>query len=113
MTAAAAPRPAPVPPPVAPLRPAAANPAPTPAAAGSVPPPSPEAIAKAEAFAHQNIVAAAQIRQDRGVTPQNKAFFRDLTFPADPAVIDALVRGASAALTVLDEVGGETLDKAA
>ena len=79
----------------------------------SAPPPSPEAIAKAEAFAQENIVAAAQIRHDRGVTPQNKAYFRHLTLPTDPAVIDALVRGTSDVLTLLDEVGGETLDAAA
>ena len=57
--------------------------------------------------------AAAQIRHDRGVTPRNKAFFRHLTLPTDPAVIDALVRGTSDLLTLLDEVGGETLDEAA
>ena len=105
--------PPPVPPAVAPPRPATANAAPSPAQAGSAPPPSPEAIAKAEAFAQENIVAAAQIRHDRGVTPQNKAYFRHLALPADPAVIDALVRGTSDLLTLLDEVGGETLDKAA
>jgi hypothetical protein len=87
--------------------------------AGSAPPPaqdaspSPEAIANAEAYAQKNIVAAAQIRHDRGVTPQNKAYLRYLTLPTDPAVIDALVRGTSAMLTVLDDVGGEDLDAAA
>ena len=81
--------------------------------AGSAPPPSPEAIAKAEAFMEEHGVAAAQIRHDRGVTPQNKAYFRHVTFPTDPAVIDALIRGTSDLLTLLDEVGGETLDAAA
>jgi hypothetical protein len=81
--------------------------------AGSAPPPSPEAIAKAEAFAHKNIVAAAQIRHDRGVTKQNKAYLRHVALPTDPAVIDALVRGTSDVLTVLDEVGGEDLDEVA
>jgi hypothetical protein len=87
--------------------------------AGSAPPPaqdaspSPEAITAAEAYAQKNIVAAAQIRHDRGVTPQNKAYLRYLTLPTDPAVIDALVRGTSAMLTVLDEVGGEDLHAAA
>jgi hypothetical protein len=103
--AAAAPQAAPVP--GAPPRPAAA-PTPQPPA-----PPSPEAIAKAEAFAEENIEAAAQIRHDRGVTPQNKAYFRHLTLPTDPALIDALVRGTTLTLTVLDDVGGETLDAAA
>ncbi len=54
--------------------PAAARAAPQPVAAGSAPPPSPEAIAQAEDFAMEECVAAAQIRHDRGVTPQNKAF---------------------------------------
>ena len=84
-----------------------------PVQAGSAPPPSPEAIAKAEAFVDEDVVAAAQIRHDRGVTPQNRARFRHLTLPSDPAVIDALVRGTSDVLTLLDEVGDETLDAAA
>ncbi len=36
-----------------------------------------------------------------------------MTLPTDPARIDALVRGTSVRLKVLDEVGGETLDQAA
>jgi hypothetical protein len=36
-----------------------------------------------------------------------------VTFPADPAVIDALVRGTSDLLTSLDDIGGEDLDEAA
>jgi len=91
----------------------ASIPKPQPAAASAPPPPSPEAIAKAEAFAQQHVVAAAQIRHDRGVTPQSKAYFRHLSLPTDPAMIDALVRGTSDALTLLDKVGGETRDKAA
>ncbi|HEY3848899.1 MAG TPA: hypothetical protein VGL95_17475, partial [Acetobacteraceae bacterium] len=67
----------------------------------------------AEAFAQKNIVAAAQIRHDRGVTERNKAYLRYLTLPTDPAMIDALVRGTSELLTVLDEVGGENLGKVA
>jgi hypothetical protein len=90
-----------------------AAPAPPAMQAGSAPPPSPEAIAKAEAFAQKNIVAAAQIRHDRGVTPQNQAYLRHVALPTDPAVIDALVRGTSAVLAVLDEVGGEELDAVA
>jgi hypothetical protein len=93
--------------------PQAAPQAPPPVLAGSAPPPSPEAIAKAEDFMQTNGVAAAQIRYDRGVTPQNLAFLRHMTVPTDPAVIDALVRGTSDLLTLLDEVGGETLDEAA
>jgi hypothetical protein len=101
-----------VPPAEPPRDPAATNPEPQPAA-GSAPPPSPEAIAKAEAFVEEDIVAAAQIRYDRGVTPKNKAHLRHLTLPTDPELIDALVRGASAVLTVLDEIGGEDLDAVA
>jgi hypothetical protein len=86
---------------------------PPPVRAGSTSPPSPEAIGKAEAFAQKHMEAAAQIRHDRGVTSQNKAYFRHLTLPTDPAMIDALVRGTSDVLTVLDEVGGETLNVAA
>ena len=89
---------------------AAARAAPPPAPAA---PPSPEAIANAEAFAQKNSVAAAQIRHDRGVTPQNTAYFRHLTLPTDPALIDALVRGTTGVLTVLDEVGCEDLGKVA
>jgi hypothetical protein len=115
--AAAAPQPAsmtaPVPAAILPPRPAAAPTSPPSAQAGSVPPPSPEAIADAEAFAHTNIIAAAQIHHDRGVTPKNKAYLRHLTLPIDPAMIDALVRGTSDVLTVLDEVGGEHLGKVA
>jgi hypothetical protein len=112
--AAAAPRLAPVATPAAApvpagalLRPAATQAAPPPA------PPSPEAIAKAEAFAGENIVAAAQIRHDRGVTPQSTAYFRHAALPTDPAVIDALVHGTSDLLTLLNEVGGKDLDEAA
>ncbi len=36
-----------------------------------------------------------------------------VTLPTDPAVIDALVRGTSDVLTLLDEVGGDELDEAA
>jgi hypothetical protein len=96
----------------------AAAPPPAPAVAPVPPamqaaPPSPEAIANAEAYALKNSVAAAQIRHDRGVTPQNTAYFRHLTLPTDPALIDALVRGTTLTLTLLDDVGGETLDAAA
>jgi hypothetical protein len=73
----------------------------------------PDALAAAEAFAQENIVAAAQIRHDRGITPQIKACFSDVTFPTDPAVIDALTCGTSDLLSMLDEICGETLDKAA
>jgi len=111
--AAAAPPPAPVPPAVAPLRPAATHAAPPAMQAGSAPPPSPEAIAKAEAFAQKRAVAAARIRHDRGVTPQCKRHFHYVTLPTDPAVIDALVRGTSKVLSLLDAVGGETVDQAA
>ena len=76
-------------------------------------PPSPEAVAQAEAFMQQNGAAAAQIRHDRGVTPRNQAYLRHLTLPTDPTVIDALVRGTSDLLILLDEVGGEDLGAAA
>ncbi len=109
-----APPPAPVPPVVAPLRPAASgSTAPHLAGACSASPPSLEAIARAEAYAAENLVAAAQIRHDRGITPQSTAYFRHLTLPADPALIDALVRGSSDTLTLLDEIGGETFGAAA
>ena len=64
------------------------QPAPTAAA------PSPEAIAAAEAFAQKHKAAAAWIRNDRGVTRRCKMQFRRVTMPTDPAVIDALIRGA-------------------
>ncbi len=98
---------------VAPPRLAAANPAPPPSPSGSVPLPSPEAIAKAEAFVNAHAPVAAQIRHDRGVTPRNQAHFRQVAFPTDPAVIDALVRGASGLLTLLDDAGCEALAEAA
>jgi hypothetical protein len=117
-TASAQPQAEPQAAPPPPAQAAAATPPPASIAAPVPPamqvaPPSPEAIANAEAFTQKNIVAAAQIRHDRGVTPQNKAYFRHLTLPTDPALIDALVRGTSDVLTVLDELGGETLDVAA
>jgi len=86
---------------------------PAPAPAKSAPPPSLDAIAKAEAFAQAHVVAAAQIRHDRGVTPQNKARFRPLALPTDPMVIDALVHSSSDVLALLDEIGGEAMDAAA
>jgi hypothetical protein len=116
--AAPAPQPAPVTAPLSssaapPAGAAAAQPAPQPAGETSAPPPSPEAIAEAHAFAEENLSAAAQIRHDRGITPQNQAYYRDVTLPTDPTVIDALVRGTSDVLALLDEVGGEDLDSAA
>ncbi len=36
-----------------------------------------------------------------------------MTLPTDPARIDALVRGTSDVLTMLDEIGGAQLDAAA
>jgi hypothetical protein len=89
---------------------AASQAAPPPAQAA---PPSPQAIASAETFAQKNRVAAAQIRHDRGVTPRNKTHLRHVALPTDPAVIDALVRGTSPVLILLDDVSGETLDAAA
>jgi hypothetical protein len=110
----AAPAPSPVAAPVAAPVPAGAPPRPAAARSASPPaPPSPEAIARAEAFAQENIVAAAQIRHDRGVTPQSTAYFRHPALPTDPEVIDALVHGTSDLLTLLDEVGGKDLDEAA
>jgi hypothetical protein len=110
---AAAPPPAPVPPPLTQPRPAVIQAAPPHVQAVSAPPPSREAIEQAEAYAQENVVAAAQIRHDRGVTSQNTAYFRHLTLPTDPAVIDALVRGTSDRLTLLDDIGGGQLDEAA
>ena len=75
--------------------------------------PSPEAIAGAEAFTIANILAAAQIREDRGVTPQNQALFHGVLLPIDPAVMDALVRGRSPILDALDGLNQEMLDAAA
>jgi hypothetical protein len=115
-TAATAPLPAPAPAPVAAPVPADAPPPLQAAAAPQAAPPAPpsaEAIAKAEAFADDDVVAAAQIRHDRGITPQNKAYFRHLELPTDPEMIDALVRGTTNMLTLLDEIGGDDLDKAA
>ncbi len=101
---AAAPQPARVPPKAAPPRPTVTH-----AAA----PPSAEAVARAEAFAGENLEAAAQIRHDRGVTPACKALYRRVALPTDAAVIDALVRGVSDVLSLLDEVGGVALNAAA
>ncbi len=57
-------------------------------------------------------MAAARIRHDGGVTPQATARFRHLALPTDPVVIDALVRGSSEVLILLDDVSGEMLDAA-
>jgi hypothetical protein len=110
---AAAPQPASELPADGQVRPAATLAASQPAADGSAPPPSAEAMEQAEAFMREEMVAAAQVRHDRGVTPLNRACFHEVTFPTDPAVIDALVRGTSDQLAVLDEIGGEDLDEAA
>ena len=83
------------------------------APARSAPPPSAEAVAQAEALVEEDMLAAARIRRDGGITPQNQACFRHLALPADPAVIDALVRGTSELLTLLDDAGGRQLEAAA
>jgi hypothetical protein len=111
--AGTAPKLAPVPPAEAPLRPAVTQDAAPPVQPASAPPPSPEAIAQAEAFAEEAMDAAAQVRHDGGVTPQAKAYFYEVAFPTDPAVIDALVRGTSELLILLDEVCCAPLDEAA
>ena len=80
--------------------------------AESVLPPSAKAIEKAERFASAHVEVAVRIRHDRGVTPQCRALFRGVTLPADPAVIDALVRGTSTLLTLMDGFGVEELDAA-
>jgi hypothetical protein len=82
------------------------------AKAGSAPPPSAQAIETAETFAADNLEVAVRIRNDRGVTPQCRAQFRGLRLPADPAVIDALVRGTSPLLSLLADFGDEELDAA-
>ena len=66
-----------------------------------------------EDFMRGQVVAAAQIRHDGGVTPRTKAFFHAVALPTDPAVINALVRGRSELLTMLDTFGGEQIGKAA
>ena len=75
--------------------------------------PTPDAIAQAEAFTLDNVIAAAQIREDGGVTPHNQILFRGVELPADPAVIDALARGSSPILDALDGLNAELLDVAA
>jgi hypothetical protein len=47
------------------------------------------------------------------VTPQCKASFHDLTLPSEPAVIDALVRGTSDVLTLLDDLSSAMLNAVA
>jgi hypothetical protein len=79
----------------------------------AAPPPSPEAIAQAEAFTLGNLIAAAQLREDGGVTPQNRIIFRGVTLPTDPAVMDALVRGSSPILDALTGLNQELPDVAA
>jgi hypothetical protein len=43
----------------------------------------------------------------------NKAYFRHLVLPTDPAVIDTLVHGTGLVVSGLDKVGGDTLEEAA
>ncbi len=102
----------PLPPEVTQIRPVAAPPAVPVVEAGSAAPLSPEAIEKAEEFAADNLEVALRIRSDRGVTAQAKALFRSVRMPTDPAVIDALVRGTTPLLNLLDDFGGEELDAA-
>jgi len=85
--------------------PAASNPA--------QPAPTPEAIAQAEAFTLDNVLAAAQIREDGGVTPQNKPLFRGVALPTDPAVMEALIRGSSPILDALNGLNQDLLNDAA
>lgn len=104
--------------PAAPLHLVATTAASPRAQAESAPPPSPEAIApeaiaKAEAFALDNVIAAAQIREDGGVTPANQALFRGVALPTDPAVMDALIRGGSQILDALNGLNQDLLDIAA
>ena len=107
--AAAAPQSMHMAPVAASLRATAPDPAPQPVAAA----PSPEAVAQAEAFAQKHRAAAAWIRNDRGVTPRCKAHFRRVTMPTDPAVIDALIRGAGTLRATPDTAGTKTLNEAA
>jgi len=93
-------------------RPAVIQAAPQPAKDASAPPISPEATDKAEAFAADNLEVAVRIRHDRGVTQQCRAQFRAVKLPTDPALIDALVRGTSTLLSLLDDFGSEELDAA-
>ena len=93
-------------------RPAVIQAAPLVVQAGSALPLSPEVIERAETFAADNLEVAVRIRHDRGVTPQCRAQFRGVRLPTDPAVIDALVRGTSPLLSLLDDFGGEELDAA-
>jgi hypothetical protein len=95
------------------LVPATANAASQPGPADTAPQPSTEAIAQAEAFTLDNLIAAAQIREDGGVTPQNQILFRGVTLPTDRAVMDALVRGSSPILDALTGLNQELLDVAA
>jgi hypothetical protein len=81
--------------------------------AASAPLPSREAIVQAEALAQEEVVAAAQIRHDRRITPRTRAYFHAVAFPADPAVIDALAHGTSEMLTMLDDSGVEDLAEGA
>jgi hypothetical protein len=111
--AEAAPQLTPEPAAIARVRPAVTQAAAAPVQGASAPPPSPEAIEQAEAFMREEVLAAAQIRHDRGVTPRAKAYFHEVALPTDPAVIDALVRGDSDLLTMLDTFGGEQIGKAA
>ena len=61
---------------------------------------------------HQFSQPRHRFRHGRGVTPQSKEYFRHMPLRSDPASIDALVRGSSDALTLLDDVSGEMLDAA-
>ena len=97
----------------APLHLVAAGATSPPAQAETAPLPSPDAIAQAEAFTLENIMAAAQLREDGGVTPQNQVLFRGVALPTDPAVMDALIRGTSPILDALNGLNQELLDVAA
>ena len=112
-------QPAPPPPPVQPAPPepapaplqAAAAPAPLPANAAAAPP-ALQALTEAAAFELAHPLAAARIRNDRGITPASEAYFPDLGFPADPAAIDALLRGPGEVLNLLEDADDEMLDEA-
>jgi hypothetical protein len=78
------------------------------AAQDPAPAPQSDAFARAEAFALEEPVAAAQIRFDRGLTSANKALiFNPALIPSDPTVIEALINGAGEVPGMLDDVGDE------
>ena len=97
---------------VAPPRPAAPNPAPLPAHAAAAASPRPRRSPRPRPSRTRTSWPRRRSATKAASRHTVRRISAAMGLPTDPAVIDALVRGTSDVLTVLDEVDGEMLDAA-